>query len=285
MSQLSGSCVGRIGAGRRVTGGQPVGGSVEVVVSELDSAAARLADAGQRLQDGLSAVDLSVDELLAKGWKGGAATAYTAEWDKWHNGAGQIVRGLQSMSDALEAAGAQYAATDQQAAEAVGSSFQPTGGAPGGAPAGSPGGPSAAAAPSAQSAGGGAPSGQGGTGAMAEMMNLGQPAAQAGQALGQATGQLAAGLAQAAAGIAQAVTALAQQAGEKDNEGEQADERESSEEQTDEPEDRDGDEATERPEGADGPDDRASSRAPVDAQPQGVTAGAPTGVSRPSGAG
>lgn len=267
-----------------MTGGQPVGGSVEVVVSELDSAAARLADAGQRLQDGLSAVDLSVDELLAKGWKGGAATAYTAEWDKWHSGAGQIVRGLQSMSDSLEAAGAHYAATDQQAAEAVGSSFQPTGGAPGGAPAGSPGGPSAAAPPSARSAGGGAPSGQGGTGAMAEMMNLGQPAAQA----GQATGQLAAGLAQAAAGIAQAVTALAQQAaqtGENGHEGEQDDDRESSEEQTDETEDRDGDEATERPEGADGRDDRASSRAPVDAQPQGVTAGAPTGVSRPSGAG
>lgn len=260
-----------------MTGGQPVGGSVEVVVSELDSAAARLADAGQRLQDGLSAVDLSVDELLAKGWKGGAATAYTAEWDKWHNAAGQIVRGLQSMSDSLRAAGARYAATDQQAAEAVGSSFQPTGGAP----AGSPGGPSAAA-PSARSAGGGAPSGQGGTGAMAEMMNLGEPAAQAGQALGQATGQLPAGLAQAAAGIVQAVTALAQQAAQA---GEKGDDRESSEEQTDETEDRDGDEATERPEGADGPDGQASSLAPVDALPQGVTAGAPTGVSRPSGAG
>ncbi|MCV7173767.1 WXG100 family type VII secretion target [Mycobacterium manitobense] len=263
-----------------------MGGSVEVVVSELDSAAARLADAGQRLQDGLSAVDLSVDELLAKGWKGGAATAYTAEWDKWHNGAGQVVRGLQSMSESLKAAGAQYAATDQQAAEAVGSSFQPTGGAPtGGAPSGSPNEPDAAARPG-DSAGGAAPSSQGGTGAMVEMMNLGQPAAQAGQALGQATGQLAAGLAQAAAGIAQAVTALAQQAAqadEKDDAEEQDDERESSDEQT---EDRDGDEATEQPAGADGPAARASSSAPVDAVPQSSpTAVVPAGVSRPSGAG
>jgi WXG100 family type VII secretion target len=271
-----------------VTGGSPVGGSVEVVVSELDSAAARLADAGQRLQDGLSAVDLSVEELLAKGWKGGAATAYTAEWDKWHNGAGQVVRGLQSMSESLKAAGAQYAATDQQAAEAVGSSFQPTGGAPsggaasGGGPAGSPGGPGAAAS-------GGVPSGQGGTGAMAEMMNLGQPAAPAGQALGQATGQLAAGLAQAAAGIAQAVTALAQQAAqadEKDDADKRDEERESSEEGTGDPEDRDGDEATEQPAGAGGPAGSALSSAPVDAVPQPPpTAGVPTGVSRPSGAG
>ncbi|MDO3638461.1 WXG100 family type VII secretion target [Mycolicibacterium arseniciresistens] len=263
-----------------------MGGSVEVVVSELESAATRLADAGQRLQDGLSAVDLSVDELLAKGWKGGAATAYTAEWDNWHNGAGQVVRGLQSMSESLKAAGAQYTATDQQAAEAVGSSFQPTGGAPsGGAPSGSPSEPGAAA-PAGHSAGNGAPSIQGGTGAMAEMMNLGQPAAQTGQALGQATGQLAAGLAQAAAGIAQAVTALAQQAAqadEKDDADKQDDEREPSEEGT---EDRDGDEATEQPAGADGPAAHASSSAPVDAVPQPPpTAVVPTGVSRPSGAG
>ena len=45
--------------------------SVEVVVSELDLAATRLADAGQRLQDGLSGVDLEVGQLLGSGWTGG----------------------------------------------------------------------------------------------------------------------------------------------------------------------------------------------------------------------
>ncbi|MEV3901196.1 WXG100 family type VII secretion target [Mycobacterium sp. NPDC050551] len=254
-----------------------MGGSVEVVVSELDSAAGRVADAGQRLQDGLSAVDLSVEELLGKGWKGGAATAYTAEWDKWHSGAGQIVRALQVMSESLEAAGSHYAATDQQAAAAVDSSFQPTGGAPEGAPAGSPAGPAgpgAGSAPLDQSARGGAPSGQGGSGAMAEMMNLGQPAAQAGQALGQATGQLAAGLAQAAAGIAQAVTALAQQAAqaaEKDDPEKDDDERI--------------DGATEQAREAEEAADRVSSRAPVDAPQPTPTTGVPTGASRPSSAG
>lgn len=251
-----------------------MGGSVEVVVSELDSAAGRVADAGQRLQDGLSAVDLSVEELLGKGWKGGAATAYTAEWDKWHSGAGQIVRALQVMSESLEAAGSHYAATDQQAAATVGSSFQPTSGAPEGAPTGSPAGPGAGAAQFDQSARGGASSGQGGSGAMAEMMNLGQPAAQAGQALGQATGQFAAGLAQVAAGIAQAVTALAQQAA-------QAAEKDDPEK--DDAERSDG--ATEQAREAEEAADRVSSRAPVDAIAQPTpTTGVPTGVSRPSGA-
>ena len=38
--------------------------SVEVVVSELQAASERLRDAGQRLQDGLSSVDLETRQLL-----------------------------------------------------------------------------------------------------------------------------------------------------------------------------------------------------------------------------
>ncbi|MDF1910491.1 WXG100 family type VII secretion target, partial [Mycolicibacterium smegmatis] len=30
-----------------------------------------------------------MDQLLGSGWKGGAASAYSEQWDKWHNGAGQ----------------------------------------------------------------------------------------------------------------------------------------------------------------------------------------------------
>ena len=42
-----------------------MGESVEVVTSELHVAANRLQAAGQRLQDGLSAVDLETSNLLA----------------------------------------------------------------------------------------------------------------------------------------------------------------------------------------------------------------------------
>lgn len=52
-----------------------MGQSVEVVTSELHLAAERLSGAGQRLQDGLSAVDLESGNLLGSGWQGEAAAA------------------------------------------------------------------------------------------------------------------------------------------------------------------------------------------------------------------
>ncbi|MGW4098415.1 WXG100 family type VII secretion target [Mycobacterium sp. NPDC004974] len=98
--------------------------SVEVVVAELTLAASRLQDAGQRLQDGLSGVDLETRELLGSGWKGEAASAFGNVWEQWHGGAGQVVRGLQTMSQLLMVAGNEYANTDEQAAGAISSSSQ-----------------------------------------------------------------------------------------------------------------------------------------------------------------
>lgn len=202
-----------------------MGQSVEVVVSELDSAATRLADTGQRLQDGLSGVDLEVGQLLGSGWKGGAATAFGTEWDKWHSGAGQVVRGLQTMSQWLTVAAKEYAKTDEQAAGALGASMQGSGGS--GTPAA--GGGSGGGGAAWQSAGA-----QPGVGELAAQMNLTEPASTAqpavaamsplGQALpavGQAVQgtagqsvQAAAGVAQQAGGLAQQVAQLVQQATE-----------------------------------------------------------------------
>lgn len=117
-------------------------GSVEVVVAELHAAAERLRDAGQRLQDGLSGVDLETRQLLGSGWKGGAASAYAPAWDQWHTGAGQVVRGLQTMADLLNLSGKEYAKTDQQSGDELNATMQ-TGG--GGAPAGGGGTPAASA--------------------------------------------------------------------------------------------------------------------------------------------
>lgn len=182
--------------------------SVEVVVSELDSASARLHDAGQRLQDGLSGVDLEVGQLLGSGWKGTAASAYGPEWEKWHNSAGQVVRGLQAMSDLLKVAGKEYAKTDQQGAEALGSSMQGAGGSAGGAADGGAGGQGIASSSQGDTGGSGASDGAvgpGGTGGgMAHQMNLepmtsglaqaGQVATgfaqQAGQAIGGMIGEI-----------------------------------------------------------------------------------------------
>ncbi|MFB1294291.1 WXG100 family type VII secretion target [Mycobacterium sp. pW049] len=138
-------------------------GSVEVVVSELHAAAERLRDAGQRLQDGLSSVDLETRQLLGSGWKGGAASAYAPAWDQWHTGAGQVVRGLQTMADLLNIAGKEYAKTDQQSGDALNATMQTGGrGAPAGGGGGSPAAGGAAAPTSEPLAG------------LAQMMNLEQ---------------------------------------------------------------------------------------------------------------
>ncbi|BBZ06755.1 hypothetical protein MDOR_09240 [Mycolicibacterium doricum] len=208
-----------------------MGQSVEVVASELNSAAARLAEAGQRLQDGLSGVDLEVGQLLGSGWTGGAASAFGTEWDKWHSGAGQVVRGLQTMSQWLTVAGKEYAKTDEQAAGALGSSMQPSGT---GTPAGG-GGSTGRTGSAWQSTGG-----HSGVAELAQQMNLEEPTGAAqpsmaamsplGQALpavaqavqgaaGQST-QAAGGLAQQAAALAQQIVQLAQQA-DDETDGEQ----------------------------------------------------------------
>lgn len=210
-----------------------MGESVEVVTSELHRAADRLRGAGQRLQDGLSSVDLETSNLLASGWKGEAATAFDKYWEQWHNGAGQVVRALQTMSDALEAAAKSYDAADEQAGGALESTMQGGGGSGagtggGGASPSGGGAPSGAGAPAAGGSGGqqGAGAGQSGgsTGSgsgLAEQMNLGETLAPMSQAAGvptQFAGQVAGGLMQAgtmAAGAAQQAVQLATQLAEQ----------------------------------------------------------------------
>ncbi|MDF2582854.1 MAG: hypothetical protein K0R33_1497 [Mycobacterium sp.] len=210
-----------------------MGESVEVVTSELHRAADRLRGAGQRLQDGLSSVDLETSNLLASGWKGEAATAFDKYWEQWHNGAGQVVRALQTMSDALEAAAKSYDAADEQAGGALESTMQGGGGSGagtggGGASPSGGGAPSGAGAPAAgdsggqQGAGAGQSGGSTGSGAgLAEQMNLGETMAPMSQAAGvpaQFAGQVAGGLMQAgtmAAGAAQQAVQLATQLAEQ----------------------------------------------------------------------
>ncbi|CAN3131391.1 ESAT-6-like protein [Mycobacterium sp. smrl_JER01] len=95
-----------------------------MVVADLRTAADRLRDAGQRLQDGLAGVDLQTRQLLAAGWKGQASSAFGPAWDRWHDGAGQVVRGVQMMADLLSLAATEYVRTDQQSGAALDSTMQ-----------------------------------------------------------------------------------------------------------------------------------------------------------------
>ncbi|MBX7448551.1 WXG100 family type VII secretion target [Mycolicibacterium sp. 3033] len=179
--------------------------SVEVVVSELQAASERLRDAGQRMQDGLSSVDLETRQLLGSGWKGGAASAYGPAWDNWHDGAGQVVRGLQTMADLLSLAGKEYAKTDQQSGEALTATMQGGGGASSAAPAASVAGGAAGAAPSSQPLTG-----------LAQAMNLEQlgSVAESAQSAPQQLGGFLQQGAQMAGGFVEQVASMVESAGQ-----------------------------------------------------------------------
>jgi WXG100 family type VII secretion target len=188
---------------------------VEVVVSELHLAANRLREAGQRLQDGLSSVDLETRELLGSGWKGDAASAYSTAWDQWHHGAGQVVRGVQTMSDLLRVAGDQYDRTDEQAAGAVASSFPASGAGDGqGTPAGSPA-TGATAQPSTGAASGPSGSSDALSSSVGQVGQVGGQVASGLAQAGQKAGAMVTQAAQAAAGVAQQVGQTIEQAVEK----------------------------------------------------------------------
>lgn len=162
-------------------------------MSELQAAAERLRDAGQRLQDGLSGVDLETRQLLGSGWKGDAASAYGPAWDQWHTGAGQVIRGLQTMADLLNLAGKEYAKTDEQSGQALNATMQ-SGGGGGGAPGGAGGG--VGSGPSGGGAGTGSTAVPAPVADLAQQMNLDQLSS-AGQSAGSVPGQLGGIVAQA----------------------------------------------------------------------------------------
>ncbi|WP_051574650.1 WXG100 family type VII secretion target [Mycobacterium sp. URHB0044] len=212
-----------------------MGQSVEVVVSELHLAAARLDDAAGRLRDGLASVDDETKQLLGSGWKGGAASAYGPVWDQWHSGAEQVVTGLQRMSELLTIAGKEYARTDESGAEAIGSTVQGSNGSTGsggGSPAGGPPDLGLGDGGGASNTGGAAATGQSAGGvqqAMSSASQLGQAAVQPLTQVGQAAAGFVQQAAQLAAGLAQQAAQAHDQgdaSAEKDPEGAAGDGRE-----------------------------------------------------------
>lgn len=190
-----------------------MGDSVEVITAELHLAADRLRGAGQHLQDGLSSVDLETSNLLASGWKGDAASAFAKYWEQWHQGAGQVVRGLQTMSELLAASADEYDATDELSGAALNSTMQGTEASGGGVGAGSPG--SGGGVPTQGSASpSSAVEGTSGSPQQADMASALDPnqAMQPLSQLGQMPTQMVGGLMQAGQQTLQVATGLAQQA-------------------------------------------------------------------------
>ena len=242
-----------------------MGQSVEVVVSELHSASARLESAAQRLKDGLASVDDETSQLLGSGWKGGAASAYGPAWEGWHEGADQVVQALQRMSEPLTIAGKEYAKTDEAGADALGSTVQSSGGSAGSGGSGAPSPQSPPDLGLGSGGGGGSPGGQSagsGQQAMSSVSQLGQAAAGMAQQSAQAVTGLAQQAAQLAMGLAQQVE-QAHQGGDA-----QADKADAPDAKGDEEKDEKRD------------DERGGAAAPSRAQSAGPAPVAPTPVDR-----
>jgi WXG100 family type VII secretion target len=57
--------------------------------------------------------------LLGSGWTGQAGSAFGGVWQRWHEGAEELVRGLETMAGLLDEAAYGYHRTDTSGAAAV----------------------------------------------------------------------------------------------------------------------------------------------------------------------
>lgn len=69
----------------------------------------------------LAGLDSELSRLLGAGWTGQAGSAFDKVWAHWHEGANNVVKGLESMASALEEAAHSYGATDSAGEAAINS--------------------------------------------------------------------------------------------------------------------------------------------------------------------
>jgi WXG100 family type VII secretion target len=103
-------CLGAVLGDLQVTEAQvvSVGGDLRTVVEETRS--------------GLSSLDGQLSSLLGSGWTGQAGSAFGDVWQRWHEGADELVRGLDTMAGLLEEAANGYHQTDTVGGAAIDSS-------------------------------------------------------------------------------------------------------------------------------------------------------------------
>lgn len=96
-------------------------GELQVTEAQLTSVAADLRAIVEETQAGLSGLDDQLSGLLGSGWTGEAGSAFDGVWKRWHEGAGQLVRGLDAMAGLLDDAAHGYGQTDASGGTAINS--------------------------------------------------------------------------------------------------------------------------------------------------------------------
>ena len=92
---------------------------LQVTEAQLAAVAADLRTVVEETQTGLSGLDDQLSGLLGSGWTGQAGSAFDGVWKRWHEGAEQLVRGLDTMAGLLDGASRGYGQTDRSGGAAI----------------------------------------------------------------------------------------------------------------------------------------------------------------------
>jgi WXG100 family type VII secretion target len=97
-------------------------GELQVTPEHVASVAGDLRTVVEETRTGLSSLDSRLTDLLGAGWTGQAGSAFGDVWQRWHEGADRLVKGLDAMSGLLDQAAGGYGKTDAAGGAAIDSS-------------------------------------------------------------------------------------------------------------------------------------------------------------------
>lgn len=93
-------------------------GHLKVSADEVFATSHAVSNDAEELREELARIVREWDDV-SHGWSGGAASAYTALWQEWHEGAAALVDVLADSSHRLGHAAVAYQEQDTQSAEAL----------------------------------------------------------------------------------------------------------------------------------------------------------------------
>lgn len=96
-------------------------GDLQVAESVVAGVAKSLRAVADDTKSDLAGLDGELSRLLGAGWTGQAGSAFDKVWAQWHEGANNVVKGLEAMASALEEAAHSYGATDAAGEAAINS--------------------------------------------------------------------------------------------------------------------------------------------------------------------
>jgi WXG100 family type VII secretion target len=94
-------------------------GELQVTEAALQAVAHEVRSVVDETRSGLATLDGQLQGLLGSGWTGQAGSAFGEVWQRWHEGAENMLHGLETMTGLLDEAAQSYHSTDAGGAAAV----------------------------------------------------------------------------------------------------------------------------------------------------------------------